>query len=86
MTKVKNLDHALLVIYPIENQERTVEQFPNLRPLTDDATHARKTYEQINVTQQGTAEAGSCIPVVFGDVADDFGKDDFRKTFSALCV
>lgn len=51
VTKVKNLDHALLVIYSVINQERAVEQFPNLRPLTDDATHARKTDEQIDVIQ-----------------------------------
>lgn len=63
-----------LVIYPVVNQERAVEQSPNLRPLADDATHARKTDEQINVIPQGTAKAGSCIRVVFGDVADDFGK------------
>jgi hypothetical protein len=74
MTKVKNLDRALLVIYPVENQKRAVEQFPNLRPLADDAAHARKTDQQINVVQQGTAEAGSCIRVILGDVADDFVK------------
>jgi hypothetical protein len=51
VTKVKNLDQALLVIYSVVNQERGVEQFPNLRPLTDDAAHARKTDEQINVIQ-----------------------------------
>jgi hypothetical protein len=74
VTKVKDLDHALLVIYPVVNQERAMEQFPNLRPRTDDATHTRKTDEQVNVVQQGTAEAGGCIRVIFGDVADDFGK------------
>jgi hypothetical protein len=51
VTKVKNLDHALLVIYPVVNQERAVEQFPNLRSLADDATHARKADQQIDVIQ-----------------------------------
>jgi len=48
VAKVKNLDHAFLVIYSVINQKGAVEQFPD-RSLTDDATHARKTDEQINV-------------------------------------
>ncbi|MFZ0279099.1 MAG: hypothetical protein WA254_02540 [Candidatus Sulfotelmatobacter sp.] len=51
MTKVKNLDHATLVNYSVVNQKRAVEQFPNLRSLTDDTTHTRKTDEQINMVE-----------------------------------
>jgi hypothetical protein len=64
VAKVKHLDHARVVVYPVVNQERAVNQFPNLRTLPDDAAHAGKADQQINVVQQGTAEAGRCIRVV----------------------
>jgi hypothetical protein len=51
MTKVQNLDHAALVIDPVVNQKRAVEQFPYLWPPADDAAHARKAGEQINVVK-----------------------------------
>jgi hypothetical protein len=50
-----------------------VHQFSNLRSPSDDAAHARKAGEQINVAQQRIAEARGRIRVVFGDVANDFG-------------
>lgn len=71
---MNNFDQALIVIQPVINQERAVHQFSNLRSPWDDATHARKAGEQINVVQQGAAEAGGRIRVVFGYVADDFGE------------
>jgi hypothetical protein len=51
-----------------------VHQFSNLRPPSDDAAHARKAGEQIDVVQQGAAEARGRVRVVLGDVADDFGE------------
>jgi hypothetical protein len=73
VAEVKNLDLTLMFVYSVVNQEWAVQQFPNSRPFVDDAAHARKAGQQINVVQQRTAEAGSYVGVVFGYVADDFG-------------
>jgi hypothetical protein len=63
-----------MFVHSVVNQERAVQQLPNSRRLVDDDAHARKAGQQINVVQQGTAEAGGCIRVVFGYMADDFGE------------
>jgi hypothetical protein len=49
VAKVENLDDTLIIIYSVVNQERAMEQFPNSRPFADDAAHARKAGEQIDV-------------------------------------
>jgi hypothetical protein len=51
MTEVKNFDDAQIVVHSVVNQEWTVEQLPNSRPLSNDATHSRKTGEQIDMIQ-----------------------------------
>lgn len=51
-----------------------MQQLSNSRPPADDAAHARKAGEQLDVVQQGTAEARGRIRIIFGYVADDFGK------------
>lgn len=50
-----------------------MKQLPSWRPRSDDAAHARKAGEKIDMVQQGPSEAGGCIRVVFGDMPDDFG-------------
>ncbi|HYL74554.1 MAG TPA: hypothetical protein VEU96_10135 [Bryobacteraceae bacterium] len=36
--------------------------------------HSGETLEQIDVIEQGGADAGRSFVIVFGDVADDLGK------------
>ncbi len=42
MSEMKDLHEALIFVDLVVNQNRAVNQFPNLRPFADDTTDARK--------------------------------------------
>jgi hypothetical protein len=74
MPDVKDLDQARIIVDLVVNQGRTMNQLPNVRPLSNRATNPRIAGEQLNMVQQGVAEPGGAFSVVLRNVADDFGE------------
>jgi hypothetical protein len=74
MADVKNLDFALGFANAIVNEKWAVQQFPDERPLSNQATHPRKSGQQFNVLDQGTAKMSRSVRVIFSNVGDDFSE------------
>ncbi len=72
MPDVQNLNFPLAFADVIVDEERTVHQFANLGPLSDEPAHARKTSQELHVLDERTAKLSGRIGIVFGNVADDF--------------
>jgi hypothetical protein len=74
MAEVKNLDLAPGFADVIVDEIWAVHQFAHLRPFLNQTSHARKTGQQLNVLDQGTAKVGGSHCVIFGNMADDLGE------------
>jgi hypothetical protein len=51
-----------------------VDQPSHRRAFAGHGTHSGEALEQIDVIEQGGAEARRSFVIVFGDIADDVGK------------
>jgi hypothetical protein len=71
---MKDLDHVLVFLNLIVNDNRTVHQFPHARPMSDRTAHAWKLTEQNHVIELGFAEARGRAGVVLSNVADKRGQ------------
>lgn len=74
MTDVKHFDIVLVFLDAIVDKHGAVLQFSNTRTLSNCATHARKSAEQIYMVKEGGAELHRCLGVVFCNEADDFSE------------
>jgi len=72
MPDVQNLNFSLAFADVIVDQKRTVHQFSDLSPLSDQPADARETSQEFHMLDQGTAKVKGGIWIVFGNVADDF--------------
>ena len=70
MSEVKHLDQPLVGIDSVVNQNRAMQQLANARPLFDQRAHPRKLSQQLDMIQQGTAEARRRGCIVVSDVGD----------------
>ncbi len=74
MTQVEYLDFALGLVNAVIDEKRAVEQLSDVLPVSDQATHVRKSSQQLNVFNERIAEAEGGFRVVLGNVADDLGE------------
>ncbi len=72
MPDVQNLNFSLAFADVIVDEKRTVHQFANLSPLSDQPAHSRKTSQELHVLDERTGKLRGRICIVFGNVADDF--------------
>jgi hypothetical protein len=74
MTKMKNLNQALLLMDLVVNKNRTVDQLTHRRPFAGGASHVTEPAEQIDAIEQSLAKTGSGIAVVLGDMPHNLGQ------------
>jgi len=68
MAEMKNFNQALLLMDPIVNENRAVDELTHGRPFANGVPHAGKSAEQIDVIEQSLAKTGSGLSVVLGDM------------------
>ena len=74
MADVNNLDFTFGFADVIVDEKWAVQQFADLRPFSNQASHTWETGEQLDVLDQGPAKVGGSLCILLGNVANDFGE------------
>ena len=71
---MKHFDEVLILSNPIVGNNGAVVQFSDSRSLSEQATHARESAEQLYVIEQSVTESRSSLTIITGNVRDNFGE------------
>ena len=71
MAKVEYLDNTFVFPDLVVDENRAVKKLTYARPLSDGATHARKTKQQLHMGKQRIAETRSGFGIILSNVTND---------------
>ena len=71
---MKHFDEVLILANPIVGNDGAVVQFSDARSLSEQATHAGESAEQLYVIEQSVTESRSSLTIITGNVRDNFGE------------